>query len=283
MRFSTVIVALCASTASAYTSSSFMGGQSATLRTASRSSSRSGLRMETFGFDFAEDAAAVALGENSKLLGEKRLKEQFIPEQQKRSLLTDDYPVLERAGELNLLTLTAKSGLLSALDEKGLTLSDLEKLLPVAEKLGLLQILKIPQFYNLLVPVLVEPAPLLIGPAVAVVKAPAALWTGLAAVFLALEANGVASSGEVSIPLLIPVVLFGGLGSLLGGSVGIPDVSGVEAPTVAKAAPAAKFTAPSAPSFSAPSLPSFGGGDDFQESSAPAPVFKGPKRAGLRI
>merc|ERR1719199_1635930 len=106
------------------------------LRSAARSAGRSTLRMENFGFDFAEDAAASALGEDSTLLGEKRLKEIFVPSVQKRALLTDDYPILERVSEMNLLTQTAKSGLLTALDEKGLTLSDLEKLLPIAEKLN---------------------------------------------------------------------------------------------------------------------------------------------------
>ena len=60
---------------------------------------RSHLRMETFGFSFAEDAAAVALGEDSKLLGERRLKEQFIPEQQPRSLLTDGECVVAAAAQ----------------------------------------------------------------------------------------------------------------------------------------------------------------------------------------
>lgn len=203
--------------------------------------------MENFGFDFAEDAAAAALGESSLLLGEKRLKERYIPEQvQTRALLTD-YPVLERVGELNLLTITAKSGLLRALDEKGLTLGQLEALLPVAEKLNLLKVVQNPIIYNLLVPLLVEPAPYLLPAVVNLVKLDATIWTGLAAVFLALETKGIAAGDGVNVPLLIPVVLFGGLGQLLGGKI---DVSGVSAPEFS--APAFSVPEFSAPEFSAP-------------------------------
>lgn len=247
-RLIAVLVALCAGTASAYTSSSFMGTQSISRVHTGKSS----LRMETFGFDFAEDAAAVALGEDSKLLGERRLKEQFIPEQQPRSLLTDDYPILERVGELNLLTKTAEAGILSALEEKGLTLGQLEAALPVIEKLQLLKAVQNPIVYNLILPLLIEPAPILLGPLSGAVRAPATLWTGIAALCLALEAQGVVDSGSVNVPLLLPIVLFGGLGQLAAGNVGLPEVSSVPSLPAATSAPAL-------PAFEAPSAPSFGG------------------------
>jgi len=200
--------------------------------------------MENLGFSFAEDAYAAALGEDSTLLGEKRLKEIFVPSVQKRSLLTDDYPILERVSEMNLLTQTAKSGLLTALDEKGLTLSDLEKLLPVAEKLNLLSALKNPIVYNLLVPLLVEPAPLLIGPLVAVIKLDPLVFTGVGALCLGLEAKDVAS-GAFNPLLLVGVVVFGGLGQLLAGNIAVPDAD--------------DFDVPSGPSIDI-SLPKLGGG-----------------------
>uniref|UniRef100_A0A7S2BDW8 Uncharacterized protein n=1 Tax=Florenciella parvula TaxID=236787 RepID=A0A7S2BDW8_9STRA len=286
MKLTAVIVALCATSASAYTSS-FMGTQSAMRVNVGRSN----LRMETFGFEFAEDAAAVALGEDSKLLGERRLKEQFIPEQQPRSLLTDDYPILERVGELSLLTRTAEAGILSALEEKGLTLGQLEALLPVIEKLGVLKLVQNPILYNLVLPLLIEPAPLLLGPLSGAIKAPATLWTGIAAICLALEAQGVVNDGSVSIPLLIPVVLFGGLGQLAAGNVGLPDVSNVPSPTFsAPSAPSLPSgSAPALPSFSAPALPSFSapvpqGGGEVQTVSFDASGKRGGGgNKGLRI
>lgn len=264
MKFAGVIVALCAASASAYTSS-FMGTQSAMRVNVGKAS----MTMENFGFDFAEDAAAAALGEGSKLLGERRLKEQFIPEQQKRSLLTDDYPILERVGELSLLTRTAEAGILSALDEKGLTLGQLEAALPLVEKLGVLKLVQNPILYNLVLPLLIEPAPLLLGPAAGAIRAPATLWTGIAAIFLALEAQGVVNDGSVNVLLFLPIVLFGGLGQLAAGNVALPDASTIATPTFSTPSGPAlpSFSAPSGPSFSAPSAPS------FSAPSIPLPSF----------
>lgn len=121
-----------------------------------------------------------------------------------------------------------------------------------------------PVLYNLLLPLLIEPAPLLLGPLSSAIKAPATLWTGIAAICLALEAQGVVNDGSVNVPLLIPVVLFGGLGQLAAGNVGLPDVSSVPSPSFsapsAPSLPSASFSAPALalPSFSAP-VPQGGG------------------------
>jgi Protein of unknown function (DUF1118) len=48
------------------------------------------------------------------------------------------YPVLDRVREKKLLTKTAEVGLLSALEDAGLTLSQAEALLPAIEEAGLL-------------------------------------------------------------------------------------------------------------------------------------------------
>ena len=48
------------------------------------------------------------------------------------------YPVLDRVREKKLLTKTAESGLLSALADSGLTLKQVEALLPALEDAGLL-------------------------------------------------------------------------------------------------------------------------------------------------
>lgn len=219
--------------------------------------------MENFGFSFAEDAWEAALGgdkTSESIIGEARLKAQFVPSVQKRSLLTDDYNILERVSEMNLLTATARAGVLTALDEKGLTLTDLEKLLPIAEKLNLLSALKNPIVYNLILPLLIEPAPLLIGPLVGVIKTDPLVFTGLGALLLGLEAKGIAASGEINLPLLVGVVLFGGLGQLLAGNVAVPDADDFEVPSGPNI---------NLPGVSLPSLPSIGGGV--------------PRRGGLKL
>jgi len=55
----------------------------------------------------------------------------------------EDYPVLSRVAEMNLLSKIAEAGILSTLSAKGLTLSQIERLLPVIDDLGLLNAGKI--------------------------------------------------------------------------------------------------------------------------------------------
>lgn len=205
--------------------------------------------MENFGLSFAEDQEENTPAE---ILGELRLKEGYVTgltKEGQQSLLVEDYPLLRRVGELNLLTITAESGLLGALEAKGLTLSKLEELLPVAEKLGILSFVSSrPLIYNGLAFLLVEPAPLLIGPAVGVVEVGDKLFPALAALCAALEAKGL-TEGEFSLPLFVFTALFGGLGlvgptfhhllsnansllparspQLLSGKIDVPDVSSI--------------------------------------------------------
>jgi hypothetical protein len=53
-------------------------------------------------------------------------------------VVQEDYPLLTRVAEMGLLSKTAEAGILSALSAKGLTLSQIERLLPVIDDLGLL-------------------------------------------------------------------------------------------------------------------------------------------------
>jgi hypothetical protein len=55
--------------------------------------------------------------------------------------LQEVYPIVDRVREKKLLTRTAESGLLSALQEQGITLSQAEKLLPLLEQTGALSFL----------------------------------------------------------------------------------------------------------------------------------------------
>eukprot|EP00566_Odontella_aurita_P018201 CAMPEP_0113570788 /NCGR_PEP_ID=MMETSP0015_2-20120614/25185_1 /TAXON_ID=2838 /ORGANISM="Odontella" /LENGTH=323 /DNA_ID=CAMNT_0000473651 /DNA_START=60 /DNA_END=1032 /DNA_ORIENTATION=+ /assembly_acc=CAM_ASM_000160 len=138
------------------------------------------------------------------------------------------YNVIRRVRELDLLGQTAELGILSKLEKQGLDLATIESLLPQAEKLGLLSLVANNQqlLINLVAPLLVEPAPLLL-PAIA-----GALDVGPSAFYLAaatlagteafLLVNNVEvpfvglSAGVLLGLLLVPLtVVTGGLGVAL--------------------------------------------------------------------
>lgn len=190
---------------------------------------KSSLRMENFGLPFAEDLTVFVPDE---IFGEAKLKNSYVPGLAKqkivdRPFLTEDYPILTRVAEMNLLTKTAEAGLLTALTEKGLTLSQVEAALPLLEQYGLLSVaVKNKQlFLNLIAPLLVEPAPLLLGPLAAVIKAGPTPPYAIAAALAAYDALGVANGDGVNIPLALLVVVFGGVGTVLSGSVSLPAPS----------------------------------------------------------
>jgi len=101
-------------------------------------------------------------------------------------LLVLQYNVVGRVRELNLLGTTADAGVLSKLEANGVDLATIEKLLPLAEELGLLSLAGSNQqlLVNLVAPLLIEPAPILI-PVIA-----GALEVGPAAFFAAAAAFG---------------------------------------------------------------------------------------------
>jgi hypothetical protein len=72
--------------------------------------------------------------------------------------------VIGRVRELNLLKATADNGVLSKLEANGLDLETIEKILPIAEELGLLSLAGGNQqlLVNLVAPLLVEGAPFLL-------------------------------------------------------------------------------------------------------------------------
>ena len=230
----TVALLLCALAPAA----AFMGRSSAALKAASRSAGKSSMRMETFGFSFAEDAAGVALESTEKgklLLGEKRLKELYVDTLLKdgtvdRSLLSEDYPLLTRTAEMGLLSKTAEAGLLTALTEKGLTLTQIEKALPLVDELGLIPILIKNKwlFLNLLAPLLVEPAPLLIGPLATIIKIGGAPPLAIAAALIGSDLYGVTNGEALSLAPLAGGALFGAIGLLLSGAIQ-PEASGAVA------------------------------------------------------
>ena len=137
----------------------------------------------------------------------------------------DNYNIIERVRELKLLTLTAESGLLEALEAKGLTLSQVEKLLPVADNLGLLNLAV--KNKNLLLsaaPLLIEPAPALIPVVTSLLKTPPSLFSGLGVALVGaggyefVESNGLL--GVLLVLLGAPAVV---LGSVLNNGISIPS------------------------------------------------------------
>jgi len=179
---------------------------------------------ENFGFDFAEDQSDMSPKE---LLGEANYK-QWVGTVSETSFLNRQYPLIKRVRELDLLKKTAELGILSKLEKNGVDLKTLESLLTPAEDFGALSLVGNNQqlLINLVAPLLIEPAPLLL-PVIA-----AALEAGPSAFFLAslavLGADYGLFAGHVEIPfvglsagfylgfLLIPLAgVAGGLGIAL--------------------------------------------------------------------
>jgi hypothetical protein len=138
--------------------------------------------------------------------------------------------VIGRVRELNLLKSTVDNGILSKLESNGVDLVTIEKLLPLAEDLGLLSLAGSNQqlLVNLAAPLLIEPAPILIPlVAGALEKGPSAFFTAAAAcagIEFLLVANEVEvpfvglSAGVVVGLLLVPLtVALGAAGASLAG------------------------------------------------------------------
>ena len=149
----------------------------------------------------------------------------FVAETVPDGLMVRQYNIIERVRELKLLKLTAESGLLEALEAKGLTLSQVEKLLPVADNLGLLNLAV--KNKNLLLsaaPLLIEPAPLLLPVVANVIKTPASVFSTLGFALLGaggfefFESNGFL--GVLLVLLATPAVV---LGSVLNNGITVPS------------------------------------------------------------
>lgn len=104
--------------------------------------------------------------------------------------------------ELDLLKATADQGILSKLEAQGLDLATIEKLLPALEEAGLLSIAGENQqlLVNLVAPLLVEGAPLLL-PVVA-----GAIAAGPPAFFLAAAVTGGAEVGLIATGAEVPLI-----------------------------------------------------------------------------
>jgi hypothetical protein len=177
---------------------------------------------ENFFLDIAEDPAKNT---PQQIFGEVTYKN-FVGQYEPDALILGNYDIIARVRELKLLTATADAGLLEALEEKGLTLSQVEKLLPVIDSLGLLPLLV--QNKDLVLsaaPLLIEPAPALLPILVSIIKTPASSFTVPGGVLVALGAY----ESLDNVVLGVLVALLGAplliLGSILSGSISLPTPS----------------------------------------------------------
>jgi len=177
---------------------------------------------ENFFLDFAEDPEKNTA---KQIYGEANYKT-FVKSYNPDALLIGGtrYNAIERIRALKLLTLTAESGLLEVLESKGLTLSTVEKLLPLADQYGVLPLLLANKdlLLNTIAPLVIEPAPALLPILVSVLKTPASTYSSAGAFLLV---GGLAESFD-NIFLGAPVLLLSlpllALGAVLGGTVSLP-------------------------------------------------------------
>lgn len=97
----------------------------------------------------------------------------FVDSYKPDNLINGVYPIIDRVRDTKILTTTSESGLLSELEDAGLTLSEAEKLLPTLEEAGLLTFAadNLDVLINLFGFLAIEPAKLAIPAVVSVVKA----------------------------------------------------------------------------------------------------------------
>lgn len=182
---------------------------------------------ENFFLDIAEDPEKNT---PKQLYGEVAYKS-FVGEYKPDALLLggEQYDIITRVRQLKLLSLTAESGLLQALEAKGVTLSQIEKLLPLVDELGLLPLLvKNKELLLSLAPLLIEPAPLLLPVVVSVLKTPPASFTTPG---LALVGAGLVESFDnvlVGAPLTLLGLPLLVIGSILGGVITLPTPSEID-------------------------------------------------------
>lgn len=116
------------------------------------------------------------------LKGEQEYK-QYANRINEDNMLNRKYNVLGRVRELDLIQTTIDNGILSKLEDNGLDLVTLEKLLPLADKFGVLNIAGNNQqlLVNLVAPLLVEGAPFILPVAAAALEIGPIAFFGTAA------------------------------------------------------------------------------------------------------
>ena len=115
-----------------------------------------------------------------KLLNGEENYKNFVGEYDPNALLLGGgvYAPIKRVRELRLLSLTVDSGVLQALQDKGVTLTQLERALPIIDNAGLLPLLlKNKDLLAGVLPLLIEPAPLLLPAVTSVLSTSASTYS----------------------------------------------------------------------------------------------------------
>lgn len=177
---------------------------------------------ENFGLDIAESPEENTLRE---IYGEVNYKN-FVGKYEPNGLLLGGYDIIQRIREQKLLTLTVDSGLLEALQQKGVTLSQIEKALPLVDSLGLLPLLvKNKGLVLSIAPLVIENAPIALPLVVSLLKTSP---TTFLVPGVALIGAGLFESTD-NLLLGLPLVLLGlplsVLGTVLGTSISLPDTT----------------------------------------------------------
>lgn len=206
---------------------------------------------ENFFLDVAEDPA---INTPREIFGEVAYKS-FVAEKNPDGLLVREYNIIERIRQLKLLTATADSGLLEALEQKGLTLSTIEKLLPVADDLGLLPLaIKNKELILSAAPLLIEPAPALLPVLANIIKTPASTFLTPGAIALLAGAYETTDNLLLAIPLILVGLPLTLIGSILNSGLPIPASTGKNAPIVLPTTTSNVSAKISAPKISLPNL-----------------------------
>lgn len=177
---------------------------------------------ENFFLDIAEDPEKNT---PRQIFGEVTYKN-FVGSYNPDALLLGNYDVVSRVRVLKLLSLTADAGLLEALESKGLTLSKVEKLLPLIDRYNLLPIiLKNKELALTLAPLLIEPAPVLLPVAVSLLKTPPTTFTLPGATLVAFGAYEFLDNSLFGFLIALLGTPLLALGTILSGSISIPDAA----------------------------------------------------------
>ena len=213
--------------------------------TSRKISTRGTVLYENFGFDFSEDAS---INTPKRIFGEVNLKN-FVEDYDPDALLLGGpkYNIIQRIRELRLLTATADSGLLEALEAKGLTLAQVERLLPLIDDFNLLPLLiKNKDLVLAAAPLLIEPAPALLPVIAGVLKTSSAAFLVPGVVLLAtggyeavLDNN--ALLGGVEAFLGLPLVA---LGFVLSNTIDLPAVSSSSSSSFSSSSPSSSSSNP---------------------------------------
>lgn len=186
-----------------------------------------------------------------KLLNGEETYKNFVGSYDKDALLLggggggSNYNVITRVRELKLLSATVNSGLLEALEEKGVTLTQLERLLPILDNAGALPLLvKNKELIVGLLPLLVEPAPALLPVLAGIIKTPASTYTATAAALVALGGyEGIADGNFILAGLLTVLSAPLGILGVVLGAISTP-LPAVTTAIVSRAAPEVRDTRP---------------------------------------